>query len=168
MSYALLYHRKLGVWACEGYRTGVGKRPEQRGWGRKHHPSLIWASTTGSHSHLLTLLSTSSVHFGPVRAPLIKHPLHPGDIPWVHPAGILQTCWPQTLVFCFCLEKGEVLAPWEEERHKHILSTRDNRGWVPPKLTGPINYTFLGYIVLPSMRELYFRHYYDFNLNLLK
>ena len=26
MSNALLYHRKLGVWACEGYRTGVGRR----------------------------------------------------------------------------------------------------------------------------------------------
>ena len=157
MSNALLYHRKRGVWACEGYSTGVGRRTDQRDWRRRHHSSLIWASPIGSHTHLLTLLSTSSVLFGPLRAPLIKHTLHPEDIPWVHPARILQTCWPQTLVFCFCLEKEEVLAPWEEERHKHILSTQDNCGWVP-KLTGPINYTFLGYIVLSSMRELYFRH----------
>lgn len=147
-----------GVWACEGYSTGVGRRTDQRDWRRRHHSSLIWASPIGSHTHPVDPPLYILSPFGPLRAPLIKHPLpsrgHPLGPPCKDPS---RTCWPPALVFCFCLEKEEVLAPWEEERHKHILSTRDNCGWVP-KLTGPINYTFLGYIVLSSMRKLYFRH----------
>lgn len=173
-------HIRLGVRVCEGCGTEAGRGTEQRGW-RRSTTQALFEHPTWSPSHPLTLLCKSPVLFGPHMVPLIKHPLQLGGLPWETlpvsaSKGILALClawYPSNLSasdfrLLLSWKRKKILAPWEKEKHKHILSTRDGCVWVPPELPCSINYTILGYTISSSMRELYFLHYCDFDLNLFK